>query len=85
MAKLIYSRTGDKIVRKYRCTTGKRKGKVVSTPQQCAAPFDIKKRIRMKKLQRQKGKQMAIRRERTKDYNPLSRQVARLNKIISGD
>lgn len=83
MAKLVYSRSGDKIVRKYRCTTGKRKGKVVANLRQCSMPYDLKKRSRMKRLQRSKGRMMAIRRKRTKNYNPTSKQVARLNKIIS--
>lgn len=85
MAKIVFSRVGDKIVKKYRCTTGRRKGRVVSTPQQCNAPIDMKKRISMRRLQRTKGKVMAKRRERTKRINPISKQVARLNKILSGD
>lgn len=85
MAKIVYSRVGDKLVKKYRCTKGRRKGRVVSTIQQCNAPFDIKKRQRMRKLQKQKGNVMALRRERTKRVNPISKQVARLNKIIAGD
>lgn len=85
MAKIVFSRVGDKIVKKYRCTKGKRKGRVVSSPQQCNAPIDIKKRMNMRKLQRTKGKVMAKRRERTKKINPISKQVARLNKILSGE
>lgn len=83
MAKLVYARSGDKLVRKYRCTSGRREGKIVATPQQCNAPIDLKKKARMKRLHRQKGKIMAIKRKRTKNYNPVSKQVARLNKVIS--
>ena len=85
MAKIVYTRTGDKIVKKYRCTNGRRKGRVVSSPQQCNAPIDIKKRQQMRKLQRTKGKVMAKRRERTKRINPISRQIARLNQILHGN
>lgn len=84
MAKIVFSRVGDKIVKKYRCTKGRRKGRVVSSPQQCNAPIDMKRRMQMRKLQRSKGKVMSKRRERTKRINPISRQVARLNKILSG-
>ena len=44
MAKLVYARSGDKLVRKYRCTSGRREGKIVATPQQCNAPIDLKKK-----------------------------------------
>lgn len=85
MARIVYSRSGDKLVKKYRCTKGRRKGRVVSTPQQCNAPFDLKKRQRMRRLQNQRKNIMALRRERTKKYSPISKQVARLNKILTRD
>lgn len=85
MAKLVYARQGDKLVRKYRCTTGKRAGRIVSNPQQCFAPIDIKKRQTMKRVQRTKGKMMGIKRKRTMRTDPISKQVTRLNKIISGE
>lgn len=85
MTKIVYARTGNKLVKKYRCTKGRRKGRVVSKISQCNAPFDLKKRQRMRRLQNQKGNMMAVRRERSKKYNPVSKQVARLNKILSRD
>ena len=44
-AQLVWSRKGNNIVKKYRCTTGIRKGRIVSNPSQCSAPIDIKKKI----------------------------------------
>lgn len=84
MAKIVYARRGDKIVRKYRCTSGRREGKLVASPQQCSMPFNLAKRMRMKRLQRQKGKVMTLKRERTKKRNPISKQITRLNKAIAG-
>lgn len=85
MAKLVYARRGNSIVKKYRCTTGKRKGKLVSTPQGCFGPIDLKKRMRMKRLRKQKAKIMAYRTQRTKSYNPVSKQIVRLNKALRSD
>ena len=39
-----WARSGTKVVRKYRCTGGQRKGRVVSNFSQCFAPVNIKKR-----------------------------------------
>ena len=34
----VWSRTGGKMVRRYRCTAGVRKGRIVSDPKTCTAP-----------------------------------------------
>ena len=81
MAKLVYARRGNKIVKKYRCTTGKRKGKLVSTPQACFGPLDLKKKMRMRRLRKQKERSIALKTKRTKMSNPVSKQVSRLNKL----
>jgi hypothetical protein len=81
MAKLVYARRGNKIVKKYRCTTGKRKGKLVSSPQGCFGPLDLKKKMRMRRLRKQKERSIALKTKRTKMTNPVSKQVARLNKL----
>ena len=44
----VWARSGKKVVRKYRCTAGKRKGRVVAKPAQCFAAPDVKKRIKLK-------------------------------------
>lgn len=80
MAKLVYAKQGDNLVKKYRCTSGRRKGRLVAKPQNCFKPINIKQRMRMRKLQKQKGRVMSFRRQRTKRTNPVSKQVARLNK-----
>lgn len=83
MAKLVYARSGNKVIKKYRCTSGKRKGKLVATPQGCFGPIDIKKRMRMRRLRKQQERKIALRTKRTKETNPISKQVARLNKARS--
>ena len=81
MAKLVYARSGNKVVKKYRCTSGKRKGKLVSTPQGCFGPLDLKKKLRMRRLRKQKERIIALKTRRTKTTNPISKQVQRLNKL----
>jgi len=41
---LAWARSGQKVVRKYRCTNGPRKGRIVKKMSQCFAAPDIKKR-----------------------------------------
>ena len=38
----VWGRIGNKQVRKYRCTHGVRKGRVMSSPAACNAPINIK-------------------------------------------
>ncbi len=79
-AKVVFARRGNKVVRKFRCTVGKRKGRVVATPQQCAAPIDLKKRFVLKRTKGMKGVRMAKKSNRTKRTNPASKIITRLNK-----
>jgi hypothetical protein len=78
--KLVFARRGKKVVKKFRCTVGKRKGRVVANPNQCAAPLDLKKRFVLKRTKAQKGKRMAKKAQRTKRINPASKIVQALNK-----
>lgn len=79
-ASVVWARSGNKIVKKYRCSTGKRKGRVVSDPSQCSAPVDIKKRMTLRKTKSKLGKRLARKSKRTKRLNPASRRLATLNR-----
>ena len=78
--KLIWGRTGNKVVRKYRCTGGRRNGRIVSKAQQCFAPLDFKQSARFKRTKARLGGKMARKAKRTKRVNPASRRVQALNK-----
>jgi hypothetical protein len=78
--KQVWARTGKKVVRKYRCTSGKRKGRVVAKVGQCYAAPDIQKRIRLKKTKLRLGNRMIRKTKRTKRVNPASRRVQSLNR-----
>lgn len=79
-ARMVWRKSGNKVVRGVRCTSGPRKGRVVSTASQCSAPMDIKKKFAFKRLKARMGKRMARKAKRTKRQNPASRRIRTLNK-----
>lgn len=83
-AKPIWRRQGNKIVRGYRCTSGRKQGRIVSSPGTCGGKIDIKKRMRLKKLIMQKGKRMRRKAQRIKKKNPVSKRLRSLNKRVKG-
>lgn len=78
--KKVWARSGKKVVRKYRCGSGPRKGRVVAKMSQCFAAPDIKKRFTLKKTKARLGKRMARKARRTKRINPASLRVQRMNR-----
>ena len=78
--KQIWGRKGQKLVRKYRCVSGRRKGRIVAKMSQCFAAPDMKKRMTMKKTRARLSGKMARKAKRTKRVNPASKTLARLNK-----
>jgi len=79
-ARLVWRKTGNKVKRAVRCTSGHRKGRVVSNAAQCSKPIDFKKRFVLKRTKAKMGSRMARKSRRTKRFNPASRRVASLNK-----
>jgi len=79
-ARMIWKKSGKKVVRAVRCTSGPRKGRVVSKASQCGAPIDIKKRMTLKRTKAKMGKRMSRKANRTKRFSPASRRVRTLNK-----
>ena len=67
-AKIVWARKGRSITKKYRCTFGKRKGRLVANPAQCSKPIDLKKRFVLKRTKAQKGARMARKARFTKRF-----------------
>ena len=65
-ARMVWRRMGNKVKRAIRCTSGRRKGRVVSNASQCNAPIDMKKRLMLKRTKSRLGTRMARRAQRTK-------------------
>ena len=79
-ARMVWRKVGNSIKRAVRCTGGRRKGRVVSSPGQCSAPIDMKKRLTLKRTKAKMGKRLNLKARRTKRMNPTSKRVAKLNK-----
>ena len=78
--RMVWRKIGNTVKRAVRCTSGRRKGRVVSNVSQCSAPIDFKKRITLKRTKARLGSRMARRAQRTKKFNPQSRRLRMMNK-----
>ena len=78
--KQIWGRRGSTTVRKYRCTSGMRKGRIVATAAQCFAAPNMKARMSMKRTRARLGARIARKAQRTKRTNPASIALKRLNR-----
>jgi len=77
---VAWKKRGEKIVRQYRCVSGARKGRVVSSPAQCFKPIDIKKRASLRRTKAKMGTRATRKAGRTKKFNPVSKRVKAMNK-----
>ena len=64
----VWAKSGQIVVRKYRCTSGQRKGRVVKMASQCFAAPNIAARIRLKKTK------LALKDALTKAKSVLTKQ-----------
>jgi len=78
-AKVAWKRQGNKNVRRYRCTSGPRKGQMRASPASCNAPYKFKKAIQLKKTKAKLGSHRKVMSKRTRKYNVASRRLNRLN------
>ncbi len=83
-AKRAYARRGGKVVRKYRCSSGPKKGKIVSDPKTCMTRKDPKKKRIGKKVAREK-KGVRIRKTKISKRQVTSKLVSKMNKRLSGN
>ena len=75
----IWSRAGGKQVRKYRCTSGIRKGRIVARATTCNSPINQKAKLTLKKTKRRTPDTIKINTKKTKRSNPASRRLKRIN------
>jgi len=66
--------------RKFRCTSGPRKGRVVSDPATCMKPIDMAKRLRAKQSRPKFKTKAAYARSRTMRTNSLTKAIQTRNK-----
>ena len=77
---VAWKRRGSKITRQFRCTSGRRKGRVVASPSQCFKPIDLKKRANLRKTKAKLGPRLQRKAGRTKKFNPVSKRIKAMNK-----
>ena len=71
----VRAKTGGKQTRKYRCTHGHRKGRVMSSPSACNAPINVKKSASMSSTRAQRAGTQAVKSKITKRVNPISKRL----------
>lgn len=72
-------KSGGKMVRRYRCTDGKKKGRVVAKPQTCSSSVNVAKSKTMANTRRTKGRAQSIKRS-LKIKHPSSIRIKSANK-----
>ncbi len=75
------SKGGKAIKKKFRCTSGPRKGRVVSDPATCMKPIDIAKRIRAKRTRPKMKAKAAFARNRTMRSHGGTKAIGTRNKL----
>ncbi len=78
--KMIWARSGQNAVRKFRCSAGPRKGRIVAKMGQCFVAPNLKAKMTMKRTRARLGSKMMRKATGTKRINPASRRVQALNK-----
>jgi hypothetical protein len=76
----IMGRKGNKLVRKYRCTAGSRKGRIVASPDTCNKPKRVKSSINIKKAKARRSSAMKVASARTKRARGTTQRLTRINK-----
>jgi hypothetical protein len=77
---LVWTRQGGKQVRKYRCTSGVRKGRTMASPASCNKPIDVAKSATLKRSKSAKPSKIHMTGIRTRKQNIRSRRLTSLNK-----
>ena len=78
-----FKKVGNTLKQKYRCLSGKKKGKLVSHPGDCGTRKDPKKIRQGRKVMRSK-KGVINRKGKVSKRKAMSRLVTRINKRLSG-
>jgi hypothetical protein len=76
----VWGRNSKGVVRKYRCTSGPKKGRVVAKASTCSTPVSQSKSVTMKKTRRTQARKQALRRYYTM-RRPTSQKLQKLNRI----
>ena len=76
----VWSRSGGKQVRKYRCTSGIRKGRTMASPASCNKPINISKSASLKRTKAAKPGTAQMTGIKTRRQNTRSLRLPSLNR-----
>ena len=79
--KQVWGRNKSGVVRRYRCTDGPKKGRVVAKPSTCGTRTSLRKSAKLTTTRRTKGRSQALKRRMT-TKRPTSIRVRNLNKSL---
>lgn len=82
-AKRVWAKRGKKLKRMVRCTSGKKKGRTVSSVGSCNKAINVKKRFLMKRIRKRFNAKIVRKAQRTKKFSPLSKRLKSLNKAVN--
>jgi hypothetical protein len=74
----IWGRKGGRVARRYRCTAGIRKGRIVGNPATCTKPKNIQKSLSFRRTLTKRGSQIAIKAAKVK-RTTISKKIKKLN------
>lgn len=77
---VAWKKQSSRVTRKYRCTSGPRKGQVRASPAACNAPIKVKSKITLQKNKQKMGGHGRYLTQKTKRTDNASRRLANLNK-----
>jgi len=77
---VAWKKQGSTITRKYRCTSGPRKGQVRASPTACNAPIKVGAKLQMKKNKQKMGGHGRYLASKTKKTDNASRRLATVNR-----
>ena len=80
-AKKAYKRVGSKFIQQYRCTAGRKKGKLVSNPSKCSARKDPKK-VKQGRKNARLNKASRVRKTAVAKKTSMSKMLKRMNQRI---
>lgn len=79
-----FRRYGDRFYRQYRCTSGQKAGRIVTSPEKCGLRKDPK-RVRLGKRAARSKKGSRIRKTQFTKRKSQSKRLTRLNTVLRGD
>ena len=77
---VAWKKQGSQVTRKYRCTSGPRKGQVRASPAACNAPVKVGAKLTMKKNKQKMGGHGRYLASKTKKTDNASRRLTSVNR-----